>query len=344
MDFSLFYILHRPEGMSDAQVYQEAIEQSVAAAELGFKCVWFAEHHFSQVGMVPDPLILCAAVAQKTKRIRLGTAISIMSFHNPVRLAEQAAMVDVLSGGRLDLGVGRGSQPREFSGFEAKPSESRAQLKEGLEIVDRLLRGETVTFDGVHYRCRGAVLHPAPLQQPRPPIWVAGTSLETYTYAGEKGFNVMASAGFTGPDVFKEKFALWEEAFVARGGDTSNLPRALLHHLHVCEADEDVAARYEQVAEAEGWYLNYRANVNKVELPGEEDSHLKRNWSYELDVRKIVDGGGVVGGADKVVEEMRRLRDDYGVNDVLVGPWRGPNSKEVMRSLELFAKEVMPAL
>ena len=344
MDFSLFYILHRPEGMTDAQVYEEAIEQSVAADELGFKCVWFAEHHFSQVGMVPDPLILCAAVAQKTKRIRLGTAISIMPFHNPVRLAEQAAMVDVLSGGRLDLGVGRGSQPREFSGFGAKPSESREQLKEGLEIVDRLLRGETVTYEGKFYSCKDAVIHPAPLQRPRPPIWVAGTSLETYTYAGENGFLIMASAGFTGPDVFKEKFGLWEDALAARGDDTSNLPRALLHHLHVCEAGEDVGARYDQVAEAEGWYLNYRANVNKVALPGEEGSHLKRNWSYELDVRKIIDGGGVVGAVDKVIEEIRRLRDDYGVNDVLVGPWRGPSSKEVTRSLELFAKEVMPAI
>lgn len=344
MEFSLFYILHRPDGMSDAQVYEEAIEQCVAADELGFECVWFAEHHFSQVGMVPDPLLFCAAVAQRTKRIRLGTAISIMSFHNPVRLAEQAAMVDVLSGGRLDLGVGRGSQPKEFYGFQALPSESRARLKEGVEILDRLLSGERLTYSGQFFSCKDAEIHPRPVQTPRPPIWIAGTSLETYTFAGENGYRVMASAGFTGPDVFNEKMGTWEKAVRESGGDTSDLPRALLHHLHVCEEGEDAGGRLAQVEEGEGWYLRYRAGVNDVNMPEEEGKHLKRNWSYELNVRDIIDGGGVIGEADKVIEDVCRLRDEYGVTHLMVAPWRGPDHKEVLRSLELFAKEVIPAV
>jgi len=344
VDFSLFYILHRPDGMSDTQVYEEAIEETVAADELGFRCVWFAEHHFSRVGMVPDPLLMCAAVAQKTKRIRLGTGISIIPFHDPIRLAGQAAMVDVLSGGRLDLGVGRGSQPREFSGFQTVPSESRGRLKEGLEIIDRLLRGESMTFEGQYYSCKEAELYPKPIQKPRPPIWVAGTSLETYTYAGENDFLVMASAGFTGPEVYKEKFGLWKKAIAERGGDISNLPHALLHHLHVCEKEEDPEVRYRQVEEGESWYLKYRTKVNDINMPEKESKHLKRNWGYKLDMREIIRGGGFVGRVDTVIEEVRRLRDDYGVNDILVGPWRGPSSKEVVRSLELFAKEVMPAL
>ena len=118
------------------------MQQCQLADELGFHGVWFAEHHFSKAGVMPDPLLWCAAVAQKTKNIRLGTGISIMSFHNPIRLAEQAAMVDVLSNGRVDLGIGRGSQPKEFKSFNAKPSESRRRLQEGVEIVGRLLEGE----------------------------------------------------------------------------------------------------------------------------------------------------------------------------------------------------------
>ena len=124
MKFSIFYVIC-PEGdESEADAYQKVMEQCQAADELGYHCAWFAEHHFSKVGMCPDPLLWCAALAQKTKNIRLGTAISIMPFHNPVRLAEQAAVVDLLSGGRLELGVGRGSQPKEFKTFGAKPSES----------------------------------------------------------------------------------------------------------------------------------------------------------------------------------------------------------------------------
>ncbi|HBK80135.1 MAG TPA: hypothetical protein DDZ83_10760 [Nitrospinae bacterium] len=346
MDFSLFYILHRPDGMSDTQVYEEAIEQAIAADELGFKCIWFAEHHFSRVGMVPDPLLMCAAVAQKTERIRLGTAISVIPFHNPVQLAGQAAMVDVLSGGRLDLGVGRGSQPKEFLGFRARPSESRARLKEGVEILDRLLSGERLTFKGQFYECQDVEIHPKPVQKPRPPIWIAGTSLETYTYAGERGFHVMASAAFKGPEVYREKIELWEKAIRGAGGDPSKYPRALLHHLHVCRNEEEKEEVLGRIEEGEGWYLRYRSEVNQVELPREEDQHLKRNLSYQLDIRGMTDGkgGGVIGTADQVIESVRELRDEFGVTDVLVGPWRGPSSREVIRSLELFAKEVMPAL
>ena len=343
MDYSLFYILHIPEGTSESQAYDEAIEQCVAADELGYKCIWFAEHHFSRAGIVPDPLLFAAAVAQKTKRIRLGTAISILPFHNPVRLAEQAAMVDVLSGGRLDLGVGRGSQPKEFMGFQAKPSESRARLKEGLEIMSRLFAGEKLTYSGEFYSCKDAELHPRPIQKPIP-IWLAGTSPETSTYAGETGYYVMASAGFTGPEVYKEKMGLWKDEIRKRGKDTSNLPQPLVHHLHVCEEGEDEDKRYAQVEEGEGWYLRYRGKVNEVDLPEEEGKHLKRNWSYEIDMREIIEGGGVIGQPEKVIEDIRRLRDEFGVNDVLVAPWRGPSHKDVLKSLERFAKDVMPAL
>ena len=137
---------------------------------------------------------------------------------------------------------------------------------------------------------------------------------------------------------------LWEKAIKERGGDTSNLPRSLLHHLHVCEEGEDAEARYEQILEAEGWYLGHRAGVNSVELAEGESEHLKRNWSYKLDMREIIEGGGVIGQAEKVIDDVRRLRDEYGVNNIMVGPWRGPDSKDVVRSLELFAREVMPAL
>ncbi len=227
MKFSIFYVIC-PEGdESEADAYQKVMEQCQAADELGYHCAWFAEHHFSKVGICPDPLLWCAALAQKTQNIRLGTAISIMPFHNPVRLAEQAAVVDLLSGGRLELGVGRGSQPKEFKAFGMKPSESRKRLVEGMEIVSRLLEGEEVTFEGEYYQCKDVQISPRPIQKPRPPIWLAGTSPETYTYAGENGFKIMASAGFKGPQVYREKMKLYE---VGRGGGRGRYLRHRLHH------------------------------------------------------------------------------------------------------------------
>ncbi len=344
MKFSLFYVVCPREEESEADAYRRVMEQCQAADELGYHCVWFAEHHFSRVGMCPDPLLLCAAVAQKTKNIRLGTAISIMPFHNPVRLAEQAAMADLLSGGRLDLGVGRGSQPKEFKTFGVKPSESRKRLVEGLEIVSRLLEGENLTFEGEHYQCKDVRIFPQPLQQPRPPIWLAGTSPETYAYAGTNGFKIMASAGFKGPEVYRSKMKIYEEAVAEAGGDVSEIDYAMTHRFYVCEDDEqvDYLKTFEQGLSS---YLEYRARVNEVEFSDEEGRHLQRNWSYKLDVREFLKGGGVIGSVEENVQELYRLRDDFGLNHVILGVYGdGMKHEESLKLLERFAKEVVPAV
>ena len=344
MKFSIFYVIC-PEGdESEADAYQKVMEQCQAADELGYYCAWFAEHHFSKVGMCPDPLLWCAALAQKTKNIRLGTAISIMPFHNPVRLAEQAAVVDLLSGGRLELGVGRGSQPKEFKTFGVKPSESRKRLVEGMEIVSRLLEGEQVTFEGEYYQCKDVQIFPQPIQKPRPPIWLAGTSPETYTYAGKNGFKIMASAGFKGPQVYREKMKLYEEAVAAAGGDTSDIDYTMTHRFYVCEDNEqaDYLKSFERGLSS---YLEYRSRVNEVEFTDEEGRHLQRNWSYKLDVREFLKGGGVIGSAKENIQELYRLRDDFGLNHVILGVYGdGMKHEESLRLLERFAKEVAPAM
>ena len=344
MKFSIFYVIC-PEGdESEADAYQKVMEQCQAADELGYYCAWFAEHHFSKVGMCPDPLLWCAALAQKTQNIRLGTAISIMPFHNPVRLAEQAAVVDLLSGGRLELGVGRGSQPKEFKTFGMKPSESRKRLVEGLEIVSRLLEGEEVTFEGEYYQCKDVQIFPRSIQKPRPPIWLAGTSPETYTYAGKNGFKIMASAGFKGPQVYREKIKLYEEAVAAAGGDTSDIDYTMTHRFYVCEDNEqsDYLKTFERGLSS---YLEYRSRVNEVEFIDEEGRHLQRNWSYKLDVREFLKGGGVIGSAKENIQELYRLRDDFGLNHVILGVYGdGMKHEESLKLLERFAKEVAPAM
>ena len=151
----------------------------------------------------------------------------------------------------------------------------------------------------------------------------------------------MASAGFTGPEVYKEKFGLYEDAIRKSGGDPSGTARPLVHHIHVCDA-EDADENFHLTVEGEGEYLRYRAKMNEVEMPEEEAKHLKRNWSYELDVAEIVRGGGIIADPQAVAEDICRLRDDYGVNHVILAPWRGPDHASVMRSIESFANDVMP--
>lgn len=339
MKFSLFYIPACLEGSTAAREFEELIEQCVAADELGFETVFLAEHHFSRVGICPSPLMILAAIAQRTRRIRLGTGICIMPFHNPVHLAEQAALLDVLSGGRLELGIGRGSQPKEFQGFNISPSESRERLQEGLEILVRLLEGEEVTFHGKYYSCVEAEIHPKPIQKPRPPIWIAGTSPETYTFAGEKNLNILASGTFKGPSFYQDKMERYFGAVRARGGDPNDYPTAIAHHIHVCE---DTEAAWKQIEPAESWYLAYRGSVNAIEMPIEEKDHLKRNYSYNLNVREMIENGGTVGPPEKVIADIKRLQEDFGVNQIMLFMLRGISQKDTLRSLELFSKEVMP--
>ncbi len=340
MKFSLFYIPACQEGETYQREYERLIEQCEAADELGYEAVFLAEHHFSRVGMCPDALMVALAIAQRTKKIRIGTAICIMPFHNPVRLAEQAALVDVLSGGRLELGVGRGSQPREFQGFDVSPTESREKMREGIAVMTRLLEGERLTFRGNHYSCVDAEIFPKPVQKPRPPVWLAGTSPETYAFAGENGFNIMASGTFKGPEAYLEKMALFREAVKNRGGDPDDYPAIMAHHVHVCD---DPERAWRQIEPSESWYLSYRSAVNSIEMSIEEKEALKRNWSYDVNIREVIEGGGVIGPPEKVIADLKRLQSEFRVNHVMIFVLRGIAQDEAILSIERFAKEVMPA-
>jgi len=156
------------------QLYNEIIDQIVWGEENGFDNIWLSEHHFIEDGYSPSLMPIAAALASRTKKIHIGTSVVLLPFHNPVRLAEDAATVDVISGGRFELGVGVGYKVEEFESFGVSSKERGARTNEGLEIIRRLWDGESVDYDGKYYQISGAKLAPMPVQQPRPPIWVGG--------------------------------------------------------------------------------------------------------------------------------------------------------------------------
>ena len=338
MKFSIFFIPSCEEGESYQEEYDNLMEQCVIADELGFDTAWVAEHHFSRVGMCPDALMVALAIAQKTKTIRVGTAISIVPFHNPIRLAEQAALVDVLSGGRLDFGIGRGSQPKEFQGFNIDPSESRERMQEGIEVITRLLAGETLTFHGKYYSCIDTEIYPKPVQDPLP-IWISGTSPETYEYAAKNGFYVMASASHKGPEHYLEKIEIFKNAMRKDGKDPESCEYLMAHNIHVTD---DPESAWKEIEPAESWYLNYRSEVNSIEMPIEQKESLKRNMSYKLSIREQIEGGGVIGSPEKVIKDIERLENEFKINHVMNFLLRGINQRDAIKSLERFAKEVMP--
>ena len=183
-----------PDGSRAARdVYHEIIDHLVWSESLGFGDAHFLEHHFTDDDYLPSPMIAATAVAARTKTMRVSTSIATLPFNDPVRLAEDAAVLDVISDGRLDLGVGLGSRPEGFAGYGIDKKTRGARADEALQIIRNLWAGETVNFHGQHFAIEGAKLSPRPVQQPGPPIWIGGTSPAALRWAAALG------DGYTGP-------------------------------------------------------------------------------------------------------------------------------------------------
>src|SRR6516162_2022449 len=180
-----------PAGDSDG--YHEFIKYIVAAEELGFSSVFLVEHHFTGFGQVSASLNLLSYLAARTERIRLGTAVVVLPWHNPILVAEQAATLDLLSNGRLDLGVGKGYRSYEFSGFCVPQDEATERFDEAMDIIRLSWRsgGERFSYQGKGHSYDNVVVEPSPIQQPHPPFWLGAGSPESIRRAAREGYNLL---------------------------------------------------------------------------------------------------------------------------------------------------------
>jgi len=173
MKFGQFFLLEKYPGRSASEVYRDSLEQVQRADELGYHTAWLAEHRFSPYGILPDCIVFGAAIAATTERIRIGQAVMVLPFHHPINLAEQIAMLDVMSNGRVDLGVGRGYQAQEYRAFDMDMDESRARFEECLEIMKGLWTTDNFSYHGKFFNVVNATLEPKPVQKPYPRIHMA---------------------------------------------------------------------------------------------------------------------------------------------------------------------------
>lgn len=305
-------------------LYREVTDQARLAESLGYDTFFVAEHHFHEYGAVPNPSVMLAHLANHTSRLRLGTAISVLTFHDPLTLAESYAMADILSGGRLYLGVGSGYLKHEFEGYRVDGAEKRHRFDENLEVVRRLLRGERVTFDGRFAHVDGVQLNVRPLQTPTPPIAVAVLRQEAAFHVGRQG-NAIMSIPYASADRWEEV-----EGIVAQfrqGREECGRPAApheavFGFHTHVAESDAE-ARRFAKAP---------------FDLYVETRLYAKRQ-TYDDIVRS---GLALFGSVDTVVEKMVQL-SQWGIGHVMTLQNFGHlEEAAVHRSMRLFAEEVMP--
>ena len=308
------------------QLYAQVMRQCERAEVLGYDTFFCAEHHFHEYGAVPDPAVMLAALSQRTQRIRLGTAISILTFHDPRRIAETYAMLDLMSGGRFVFGVGSGYLSHEFLGYDRDPAEKRDRFNENLDLVKRLLEGETLSYQGRYSKSEKVVLNVRPHEGRVPPIYVAVLAREAAYHVGRQANRI-----FTVPYASCRDFAdIGVMMADFRGGrreagfEPEDDDHVFTLHTYVAESDEQARA---ECKAAYDLYVDTRLYAKK--------------HRYE-DI--LANGICLFGSVETVAEKLCRLHE-MGVRHVATLQNFGALAPELVeRSMTLFAREVMPRI
>jgi len=348
--FGLFYLASSPE-RKYKETYEQILEQIEYGEELGFDSVWLAEHHRSEYGIMPRPAIMAAAIAERTKTMRIGVGVSILPFENPVRTAEDWAMVDVISGGRLDFGTGRGYQPREFEAMLADPSESKEVFKEALDIVLGLWAtpdGEFFSYKGDHYEFTDIEALPRPIQNPVP-VYIAAVSPSTFKMAADRNVSVITGAGLQTLDLVKEGNIEAARILIEAGRDPASLDFPMHMVTYIAATEAEAHAKFAPSME---WYfaqLNTKGThpAHAGKPPKGYDDYLEsaKRMSGAPTLQGAIDAGiALVTDPAGARERVRELRDDIGLKQFLnVFNIGSITHDEVMAQMKFWAEEVMPA-
>lgn len=326
-------------GLSQGEFLRATVDQLVSAEALGYDSVWVNEHHFHRYGgMMPSLPTMLAAVAQRTTKVRLGTSVVVLPLHHPLEVAESLAMVDLLSGGRVEFGVGRGFVAHDYEVLGVTYADAQDRLKESLEVIKQAWSGEPFTHHGAYYNFDDVEVWPRPEQRPHPPIWLAASNTPaSFEYAAEQGFNVM-TIGYTKPiEATAALTRIYRDAWAAAG---HNRPYALATHYHVVIAEDRAEARRTaEAALAEHVRLNQLSrSLGQVTQGGPTQAPLP--------IEQLIDEGRLIAGdPDDCVRLLRNVGAQVGTTEThCLFQFGNIDFEMAQRSLELFAREVMPRL
>jgi luciferase family oxidoreductase group 1 len=339
LHFGTFLLMQSPSAQSSEEMFARAIEQAQAAEDLGFRNIWLAEHHFSTYGYVGRPVQLATYIAAKTTRLRVGTAVIVVPLHHPLIVAEEIAMLDVLAGGRVDIGLGRGYQYYEFERLGLELDSARARWDESVDIIVQALRGEPFTYNGTLYQIPETTVFPRVMQKPHPPIWVTAQSPESVEATVRRGFNLL-TGGFGVPVERMAEFRRLFDRLVAEVSPASVPEVGVQRAVYVTESDADARDAAEQARWNMRVTLSLRNHYERVDAGNAVPVPLPNEPSTDDLLERFL----VIGTPDTVIRQIQRIKDEVGINHFNCSFWFGDLSQErVLRSMEMFARDVMPA-
>ncbi|MGI9408470.1 MAG: LLM class flavin-dependent oxidoreductase [Hyphomicrobiaceae bacterium] len=340
MDCGIFLLLQSPSAQSHELVFSRGVDMAKAADRLGFDSVWCAEHHFSTYGYLSRPLMYAAHLASQTERIRVGSAVVVLPLHHPLIVAEEIATADILSGGRLDVGLGRGYQPYEFERLGATLDESRERFDESVDILLKSFKGEPFAYDGKYYSFGETSVFPIPLQKPRPPIWVVGQSPESIIATAKRGFNLV-SGGFGVPIERLREFRKTLDASITDPTQKADMRVSTQRPVYVTRDESELPDIVEQARWNMRVTLSLRQGLERV-----ENGHaIAVPFDTEPSTDELLDRYFVMGTPETCIAKIKQLRAVMGIDHFNASFWFGDLSHDqVLNSMTLFAEEVLPVL
>jgi len=352
MKFGWLTLALSPAPDEDAVRIAQQIDQVCAAEALGFSDVWLTEHYFTGESVYNDALLFASALTMRTSRIRIGFAVLQMPFHHPIRLAVQLALLDNLSNGRIDVGIGKGTvyNEYEFIGHGLRSDDSRERMAEALEILERAWRETPLVYQGKYFNLRVPELRPRPVQQPGPPLWRSVISPGSFTECGRLGIPILTAR--LPLERIKERWALYKSGLAEGNHDAATQQRllaqaALWRNVYVAESDARAEDEISMLLlRTRTHMMHVRHEYNPVDFV--IDPVMLNPWTNPAvgdaeALAFVLATGSLFGSPARVREQVAALRD-AGVRHLLCQTGFGDMSHEPnLLSMRRFGEQVMPA-
>ena len=346
MEFGLFLEFPVREGSNDNEAFKESFRLVDEAESLGVQSVWLAEYHFNPARVLSSPITISSAIAARTQRIRLGTAVLLLPLANPVRVAEEVATLDQISDGRVEFGIGRGTFPNVHEGFGVPFAESRGRFEESIEIILKAWTTENFSFEGEHFNIGEISVNPKPFQTPYPPIRVGITSAESFPIIGRMGYNILINPSrvFTlaelKPSIQEYRQARKDAGHEGEGKVGVRIPIYLNHDAKKAHGEPMDSAMF-SMERLSDRVASYAGHVGTLGDWGAQAERV-RQMTYDDWVRDKV----AYGTPEAVVEKLGLLGEELGLDQVMFEINFGnliPLENQ-SHSLRLMMEEVVPNL
>ena len=353
MKFGLFTIVPWHESVTQERALQEALEQIELADRLGLDEVWLGEHRFSRHGLLSGIWSFLGQVAARTKHVRIGTAVVVLPLHNPILVAEEAAMVDVLSGGRLNFGIGAGYQRQEFDGVGVDIEESRERFHEAVDVIIQAWTEDTLTFHGKYTNVEDLWVLPKPVQKPHPPLFQAvSTSPASVEFAASRQIQVIAGGPTDILGQAPQVIQRWRDKMDQYGHPHAHLDPPMSKAIYVAPTMEEAEQDPIGLEDFSSRILRSIGNTGApIGMPTDKNGNVPKgyeewaNRQKDRDRRDDPGHGGLppLRGTPEVVTERLKQTQAAGIDHVF-GAFGFPGlpHEKVLRSIELFATKVMP--